>query len=117
MVYYRRRPFDLNHFDHFAATQWPSNIIRAKGVCYFSSYRDMSYLFESAGAQKSITEAGQWYATAPKEELEAMMAIDPTLRRDWDDEYGDRMIKIVIIGRNLDRPAIESALDACLAPA
>lgn len=115
MVYYRRRPFDLNKFDHFAATQWPSNIIRSKGVCYFSSYRDMSYLFESAGAQKSITEAGQWYATAPKEELDAMMAIDPTLRRDWDDEYGDRMIKIVIIGRHLDRAAIESALDSCLA--
>lgn len=115
MVYYRRTPFDLNKFDHFAATQWPSNIIRSKGVCYFSSYRDMSYLFESAGAQKSITEAGQWYATAPKEELDAMMAIDPTLRRDWDDEYGDRMIKIVIIGRHLDRAAIESALDSCLA--
>ncbi|MDE6127306.1 MAG: GTP-binding protein [Muribaculaceae bacterium] len=115
MVYYRRRPFDLNHFDHFAATQWPAAIIRAKGVCYFSSFRDMSYLFESAGSQKSITEAGQWYATAPKEELEAMMAIDPTLRRDWDDEYGDRMIKIVIIGRHLDRPAIEAALDSCLA--
>lgn len=115
MVYYRRRPFDLNKFDHFAATQWPANIIRSKGVCYFSSYRDMSYLFESAGAQKSITEAGQWYATAPKEELDAMMAIDPTLRRDWDDEYGDRMIKIVIIGRHLDRAAIESALDSCLA--
>lgn len=115
MVYYRRPPFDLNKFDHFAATQWPANIIRSKGVCYFSSYRDMSYLFESAGAQKSITEAGQWYATAPKEELDAMMAIDPTLRRDWDDEYGDRMIKIVIIGRHLDRAAIESALDSCLA--
>ncbi len=114
MVYYRRRPFDLNRFDHFAATQWPENIIRAKGVCYFSSYRDMSYLFESAGVQKSITEAGQWYATAPEEELRAMMAVDPTLRRDWDDEYGDRMIKIVIIGRHLDKPAIEAALDSCL---
>ena len=115
MVYYRRRPFDLNKFDHFAATRWPENIIRAKGVCYFSSYRDMSYLFESAGAQKSVTEAGQWYATAPKEELDAMMAIDPTLRRDWDDRYGDRMVKIVIIGRHLDRAAIEASLDSCLA--
>ncbi|MCM1071311.1 MAG: GTP-binding protein [[Clostridium] fimetarium] len=115
MVYYRRPPFDLNRFDHFAATQWPANIIRAKGVCYFSNFRDMSYLFESAGSQKSITEAGQWYATAPEEELRAMMAIDPTLRRDWDDEYGDRMVKIVIIGRHLDRAAIEAALDSCLA--
>lgn len=115
MVYYRRPPFDLNRFDHFAATQWPANIIRAKGVCYFSNFRDMSYLFESAGSQKSITEAGQWYATAPEEELRAMMVIDPTLRRDWDDEYGDRMVKIVIIGRHLDRAAIEAALDSCLA--
>ncbi len=115
MVYYRRRPFDLNRFDHFAAAQWPASIIRSKGVCYFSSNRDISYLFESAGSQKTVTEAGQWYATAPEEELRAMMAIDPTLRRDWDDEYGDRMIKIVIIGRHLDHDAIEASLDSCLA--
>ncbi len=115
MVYFRRKPFDLNKFDYFLDKQWPSNIIRAKGICYFSHNLAMSLLFETAGRQKNIREAGYWYATAPKEELEMFMRQDPSLRRDWDDTYGDRMCKIVIIGQNLDKAAIEAALDRCLA--
>lgn len=115
MVYYRRPPFDLNKFDYMLDKQWPSNIIRAKGVCYFSYNPDMSLLFETAGRQKNIKEAGYWYATAPKEELQQFLDRDPNLRRDWDETYGDRMVKIVIIGQNLDRKAIEATLDACLA--
>lgn len=114
MAYYRRQGFDLSRFDRFVANSWPSNIIRAKGVVYFSHNRDMSYLFEQAGVQKRLTEAGLWYATAPEEELKAMMAREPGLMRDWDAVYGDRMIKLVIIGQHLDREAITSALDACL---
>lgn len=114
MIYYRRKAFDLNKFDYFVAKHWPDCIIRAKGICYFSVNRDMSYLFEQAGIQKNLSEAGRWYATAPAEELAQMMAADPALRRDWDSVYGDRMIKLVFIGRNLDRDALTEALDACL---
>ncbi len=117
MVYYRRRPFDLGKFDRFIATQWPSNVIRAKGVIYFSNNRDMSYLFEQAGVQKKLTEAGLWFATAPAEELERMMAMEPQLRRDWDETYGDRMIKVVFIGQHLDKETLTAHLDACLAKA
>jgi G3E family GTPase len=113
-VYYRRPGFDLNKFDRFVASQWPQNIIRAKGVLYFRHNRDMSYLFEQAGVQKQLSQAGLWYATAPAEELLRLMEMEPGLRRDWDDRYGDRMIKIVFIGQNLDRKALTEALDACL---
>jgi G3E family GTPase len=113
-VYYRRPGFDLNKFDRFVASQWPKNIIRAKGVLYFRHNRDMSYLFEQAGVQKQLSQAGLWYATAPAEELLRLMEMEPGLRRDWDDRYGDRMIKIVFIGQNLDRKALTEALDACL---
>ena len=75
----------------------------------------MSYLFEQAGVQKKLTEAGYWYATAPEEELARFMESEPGLARDWDPVYGDRMIKLVIIGQHLDRKAIEEQLDACLA--
>lgn len=113
-VYFRRRPFDINKFDWFVAKHWPKSVIRAKGICYFSDNTDMSYLFEQAGVQKKLTEAGQWYATAPQDELERMLATEPGLRRDWDDEYGDRMQKLVFIGQHLDKEAITAALDACL---
>lgn len=114
-VYYRRAPFDLHKFDRFVASEWPRNIIRAKGVLYFKHNRDMSLLFEQAGVQKKLTEAGYWYATAPEEELEVLMEREPGLRRDWDPVYGDRMVKIVFIGQNLDKEALTEALDKCLA--
>lgn len=114
-VYYRRPAFDLNKFDRFLATQFPKNIIRTKGVVYFNHNRDMSFLFEQAGSQKKLTQAGLWFATAPEEELQQLMMTEPGLARDWDPVYGDRMIKLVIIGQKLDREAIESMLDACLA--
>lgn len=114
-VYYRRPPFDLAKFDRFVATEWPKSVIRAKGVIYFKQNTAMSYLFEQAGVQKNLKEAGYWYATAPAEELEVLRRQDPTLDRDWDPVYGDRMEKLVFIGRDMDRDAITAALDACLA--
>ena len=113
-VYYRRPAFNLVSFDHFVATKWPKNVIRAKGVCYFSDETDMCYLFEQAGQQKSIRQAGNFYATMPENELQRMLETDPTLRRDWDETYGDRMQKIVFIGRNLDKEEISRLLDECL---
>ena len=113
-VYYRRPAFDIHKFDHFIATRWNRNIIRAKGVCYFSHNRDMSYLFEQAGAQKQLTEAGLWYATAPEEDLIELMRQEPGLMRDWDDKYGDRMQKIVFIGQHMDKEQIIRDLDECL---
>ena len=113
-VYFRRRPFNFDKFDRYVNMNWPANVLRTKGVLYFSHNRDMSILFEQAGVQKKITEAGLWYATAPEEELRQLMQYEPGLARDWDDVYGDRMIKLVFIGQHLDRDAIASALDACL---
>lgn len=114
-VYYRRRPFDFDKFDAFCARHWPKSVIRTKGVVYFSHNRDMSVLFEQAGSQKNLREAGLWYATAPEEEREQLRALDPTFDHDWDDTYGDCMIKLVFIGRDMDRKAITELLDACLA--
>lgn len=113
-VYYRRKPFDLSRFDHFVARLWPANIIRAKGLCYFKGEEDVCYVFEQAGKQVGLQNAGQWYATMPKAELDAMLAKDAGLRKDWDERYGDRMQKIVFIGQHLDKEAITTLLDECL---
>ena len=113
-VYYRRRPFDLGLFDEFVARKWPKGIIRAKGICYFQDEQQTCYVFEQAGKQVSIRNAGQWYAEMPKAELEDFMERNPGLRRDWDEQYGDRMQKLVFIGQHLDKELIAQELDRCL---
>ena len=113
-VYKARRPFDINRFDYFVARNWPKGIIRAKGICYFKSESEICYLFEQAGKQVSLNNAGQWYATMPDDELQEMLMRDESLRRDWLDPYGDRQQKLVFIGQNLDRDAITQALNDCL---
>ena len=113
-VYYRRRPFDINKFDFFVGKRWPKNVIRAKGICYFEDEYDSCYIFEQAGRQMSLKNAGDWFATMPADELRGMMERDANLRRDWDPTYGDRMQKLVFIGQNLDKEAITRELDFCL---
>ena len=113
-VYFARKPFDLGMFDEFVAAHWPKNVIRCKGMCYFAEEFDMCYLFEQAGRQFNLRRAGEWFATMPKEELMQLMADDAQLRKDWDDQYGDRMQKLVFIGQHLDKKALTDALDNCL---
>ncbi len=114
-VYTRRPAFDLNKFDNMVAKYWPSNIIRAKGLCYFSNDIDKCWLFEQAGRQKSLKDCGLWFATMDPDELADMMERDRKLREDWTEEYGDRMQKIVFIGQHLDKKGIERMMDSCLA--
>lgn len=113
-IYYARRPFDLGLFDEFVAAHWPKNVLRCKGMCYFAEEYDMCYLFEQAGKQFNLRKAGEWFATMPKEELMQLMADDAQLRKDWDDQYGDRMQKLVFIGQHLDKKALQKSLDNCL---
>ena len=113
-VYYRRPPLDISRFDYMVSRKWPSNIIRAKGICYFADELDKCYLFEQSGSQKSIKDAGLWFATMPEDQLQEMMRRDKNLRRDWDPDYGDRMVKIVFIGQGIDRAEIDALMDECL---
>ena len=113
-VYYRRKAFKIAEFNKFLSKKRPKNVIRAKGVCYFREYRSMSYLYEQAGVQQKLTEAGLWYATAPQEELVQLMQEDPSFMRYWDPVYGDRMQKLVFIGQHLDKALLKKELNNCL---
>lgn len=113
-VYFARKALDMNKFDNFVAKHWPKNVIRCKGLCYFSDQRDVCYLFEQAGSQMTVKDVGQWFATMPATQLAHLLQEDAVLRRDWDPVYGDRMQKLVFIGQKLDRQAIKEALDFCL---
>lgn len=115
-VYYRRKAFDLALFDEFVARKWPRDVVRAKGICYFADEPDMCYVFEQAGQQKTVKQAGQWLATMPADELAEIRRNNPQLEKEWDDKYGDRMIKIVFIGQHIkeQKDAIIKDLDKCL---
>ena len=115
-VYYRRKAFDLTLFDEFVARKWPRDVVRAKGICYFADEPDMCYVFEQAGQQKTVKQAGQWLATMPADQLAELRKNNPQLEKEWDDEYGDRMIKIVFIGQHIkeQKNAIIQELDKCL---
>ena len=116
-VYYRRKPFDLSLFDEFVARKWPRDVVRAKGICYFADECDMCYVFEQAGQQKTVKQAGQWLATMPADQLAELRKNNPQLEKEWDEEYGDRMIKLVFIGQHIkeQKDAIIAELDKCLA--
>ena len=110
-VYFRRKAFSLSRFDDFVARRWPKSVIRCKGILYFSENEDMSYIFEQAGRQRKLREMGQWICTAPQEEQLRLLAESEELRRDWDEEYGDRMVKLVFIGQKMDVAAIKAELN------
>ena len=115
-VYYRRKAFDLSLFDEFVARKWPRDVVRAKGICYFADEPDMCYVFEQAGQQKTVKQAGQWLATMPADQLAELRRNNPQLEKEWDDKYGDRMIKIVFIGQHIkeQKDAIIKELDKSL---
>ena len=116
-VYYRRKAFALGLFDEFVARKWPRDIVRAKGICYFADEPDMCYVFEQAGQQKTVKQAGQWLATMPADQLAELRKNNPQLEKEWDEELGDRMIKIVFIGQHIkdQKDAIIAELDKTLA--
>ncbi len=112
-VYYRRRPFNREKLDQYAS-RWPRSIIRSKGVMWFSDEDEMAYVLETSGRQIQAGYSGNWLASCPPEEQKKVLAEEPEMQKDWDEKVGDRMIKMVIIGRHLDRKQIEADLDACL---
>lgn len=116
-VYYRRKAFDLALFDEFVARKWPRDIVRAKGICYFADEPDMCYVFEQAGQQKTVKQAGQWLATMPADQLAELRKNNPQLEKEWDEKLGDRMIKIVFIGQHIkdQKDDIIAELDKTLA--
>ena len=113
-VYTSRKPFNIQKFEEFANTKFPKTVIRCKGLVWFKHDYDMSYLFEQAGRQMKLSETGYWLASAPKEDLEKILENEPDALKDWDDEVGDRMVKLVFIGKNMDKEKIIQDLNNCI---
>ena len=113
-VYTRRRPFKLAKLRTWLSESFPTNVIRCKGIVWIDVDNNMSFVLEQAGRQINMSENGRWFASAPKKQLEEFVKKDPSIMKNWDDKVGDRMIKLVFIGKNLDREFIEGELDKLL---
>lgn len=112
-VYYRRKPLDVAKFERFL-DNFPKGVIRCKGIVWFSDDYEMSYVFEQAGKQKQIYQAGEWIATFPEEEVRELRKANADLEKDWDEKIGDRMVKLVFIGKGMNKEEIVEALDKCI---
>lgn len=112
-VYYRREPLKRRKFIDFA-NNLPKNIIRCKGLVWFSDEPDMSYIFEQAGKQITLSDGGEWFATMPDAEIKDLLANNPDIKKDWDKVYGDRMIKLVFIGRDMNKQQIIETLNEAI---
>ena len=113
-VYTRRRPFKLSKLRSWLAENFPTNVIRCKGIVWLDVDNSMSFVLEQAGRQINMSENGRWFASAPKKQLEEFVKRDPSIMKNWDEKVGDRMIKLVFIGKKLDREFIEAELDKLL---
>ena len=110
-VYYRREPMDRKKFYEYISKPWPKKIIRAKGITYFNDDKNMSYMFEQAGSLKDITEAGPWLVSESPDFIKQVREANPDIDRDWDEFYGDKMVKIVFIGKGISKEEITKELD------
>ena len=113
-IYYRRTPFDREKLRDYVPS-WPKNIIRCKGTLWFSDEDDMAYVLETSGRQLLCGAYGKWVATAPEDEKKQLLEENPQIAKDWDEKVGDRMVRLCIIGRNLDKKEIAAMLDKLLA--
>lgn len=113
-IYYRRTPFDRGRLRAYV-NKWPKSIIRCKGLAWFGDEYDTAYVYETSGRQLICGPYGKWIASAPASQRREILANNPQIRADWDEKVGDRMVRLCIIGKNLDKHAISEDLDKCLA--
>ena len=112
-VYTSRKPLNEQKFEEFVNDRFPKTVIRCKGLVWFANDYDMSYLFEQAGRQMQLSQTGYWIASAPENELQQMIEQEPEILKDWDEEVGDRMVKLVFIGKDMDKEAIIKEMENC----
>lgn len=113
-VYQNVKPFDKSKFEQFIFQSWPKEVIRAKGLFWIIEDPNTAYIFEQSGKQKTATDDGDWIAAFPEQDRKQILEMNPDIAESWDPVYGDRINKLVFIGRKMDKEAIIRALDNCI---
>ncbi len=113
-VYQNVKPFEKAKFEEFVFQNWPKEVIRAKGLFWIIENPNVAYIFEQSGKQKTATDDGDWIAAFPEEDRKEILAMNPDVAAEWNPVYGDRINKLVFIGRKMDKEGIIRALDNCI---
>jgi len=114
-VYRARRPFDPAKFHQFLNESWPG-VIRAKGHFWIATRPQWLGELSQAGAIVRTEGLGYWWANVPSDRWPNDPFWRQSLKKNWNEMYGDRRQEIVFIGVNMDQDAITAQLDACLVP-
>ena len=113
-VYQNVKPFNKEKFENFINLEFPKNVIRAKGLFWIIENPEIAYIFEQSGRQKTVRDDGAWIICFPEEEKKQILEMNPDIKAMWDPVYGDRINKLVFIGKGMDKQAIIKALDNCI---
>ncbi len=112
-TYKRKIPFHPMRFVEWCDNM-PESIFRAKGIIWSAKHQEVALLLSQAGSSAKIEPVSYWVAALPATQQQDVFLQDPEVLEDWDEEFGDRMTQLVIIGIDLDKSAIIKELDACL---
>lgn len=113
-VYRSRAPFHPERFWQYIQHQFPSNVIRSKGLCWIASRPDVAINWSQAGASLMADRAGVWWCSIPAEKWQLDDETAAIIRERWHPVFADRYNEIVIIGQEIEKDEIVRQLDACL---
>jgi len=116
-VFRSRRPFHPERFWEYIQQNWPTSIIRSKGLFWIASRPDEALNWSQAGGSLRADKAGVWWCSMPYNErirYAAFVENQEEVEKRWDKKYGDRYNELVIIGQDMNKEAICQSLEACL---
>lgn len=112
-VYRSRVPFHPERLSFFLSN-WPEEVVRAKGLVWMAVRDDMAASLSQAGPSIQFGPAGYWVAALPEDQQREILETEPDVKERWDDAWGDRMTELVFIGMDMNRADIENRLSRCL---
>lgn len=112
-LYEDHRPLNREKFVRFVE-DYPKELIRTKGYVWFSDDPVHAQLFEQAGRNASISEMTEWMCAIPQKELDELLRDFPDLTEGWDEQYGDRIVQLVFIGKGYRQEEILARMEECI---
>lgn len=115
-VFRDRRPFHPGRFWGYLSQNWPSGIIRSKGLFWIASRQAEALNWSQAGGSLRADSAGVWWASMPQAErlrYQAYIENREQIESRWG-RFGDRINELVVIGQDIDKDLITNELTKCL---